>query len=47
MWAMPSSFFYTAMISSLNMGVRVMLYSDRSDNTQMLNSSPIRGTTRK
>jgi hypothetical protein len=27
------------MISILNMGVRVMLYSDRSGNTQMLDSS--------
>jgi hypothetical protein len=41
MWVMPLSFFYAAMISSLNMGVRVMLYNDRSDNTWVLDSSPI------
>jgi hypothetical protein len=36
---MHSSFFYVAMISSLNMGVRVMLNNDRFSNTQVLNSS--------
>jgi hypothetical protein len=33
------------MISSPNRGVRVMLYSDRSGNTLMLDSSPVRGTS--
>jgi hypothetical protein len=32
-----------AMISFLNRGVRVMLYSDKSGNSLMLNSSPVRG----
>jgi hypothetical protein len=34
-------------ISSLNMGARVMLYNDRSDNTLVLDSSPVRHTTGK
>jgi hypothetical protein len=35
------------MFSSLNMGVRVMLNNDRSSNTQVLNSSPVRCTVGK
>jgi hypothetical protein len=40
--AIPSSFFYAAMISSLNRVVTVMLCSDKSGNTQMLDSSPVK-----
>jgi hypothetical protein len=35
------------MLSSLNMDVRVMLYNDKSSNTQMLDSSLVRGIARK
>jgi hypothetical protein len=45
MWAMPSSFFCAAMISSLNMGVRMMLHNNRSGNTRVLDSSPVRWRT--
>jgi hypothetical protein len=46
-WDMTSSFFYTAMVSSLNMGVKVMWCSDRSGNTWVLDSSLVRRTTGK
>jgi hypothetical protein len=35
------------MISSLNVGVRVMLINDKSGNTQVLDSSLVRHTTGK
>jgi hypothetical protein len=35
------------MISSLNVGVRVMLNSDRLGNTRVLDSSPVRRTADK
>jgi hypothetical protein len=37
----PSLFFRASMISSLNIGVRVMLSNDKSGNMQVLDSSPI------
>jgi hypothetical protein len=40
--AIPSSFFYVVMISSLSSGVRVMLCNDKSGSTQVLDSSPVR-----
>jgi hypothetical protein len=47
MWDMPSSFFYETMISSLNMGVRVMLNNDRSGNIRVLDFFLVRRTTGK
>jgi hypothetical protein len=44
---MPSSFLCSAMISPLKTGVRVMLYNDKSYNTWVLDSSPVRCTTGK
>jgi hypothetical protein len=36
------SFFCAAFISSLKVGVRVMLNKDRSGNTRLLDSSPVK-----
>jgi hypothetical protein len=47
MWAIPASFFWEAMISPLKVGVRVMLNNDKSDNTRVLDSSPIERTAGK
>jgi hypothetical protein len=44
---MPSSFFHAALISSLMGGVRVMLNKDRSGNTRVLDSSPVKRTMGK
>jgi hypothetical protein len=44
---MPSSPFCVAMISFFNVGVRVMLNNDKSDNTQVLDSSPVERTAGK
>jgi hypothetical protein len=40
-WFMPSSFFYTAMISSLKVGTRTMLNNARLGSTRVLDSSPV------
>jgi hypothetical protein len=42
MWPMPSSFFCTVMISLFKMGVRVILNDDKSGNTRVMDSSPVR-----
>jgi hypothetical protein len=46
-WPMPSSFFGAAYISSLKVGVRVMLNKDRSGNIRVLDSSLVKHSAGK